>query len=117
MRIATMRHFDAFSKAVRDIAEQSSQYADIALGTNEVMRHNVSEGNVDGALLAGVTATVHLGGEYHRLMVAFKAATFDLFGESPRTGESDGDFFERISTMEVNSMFAMARRNGVNIRF
>jgi hypothetical protein len=115
MMIATKQHLEAFGKIGTEIIMLSPLLEALGIGALEVMQHNVNEGNLDGAALAGFSSLDHLMGEYQRLTEGFVKATADLLGEHPAPDESPVDFFGRIYPLGAEGWLALAKKNGVRL--
>lgn len=117
MRIATHQHFEAFQQIAAELVALAPKYA--ALGENSlaITQQNVEAGNLDGAVATSVTAFDFMASEYQRLTEGFQKATLDLLGERPGIGEGPTEFVIRILSMTADQWGAMARKNGVELRF
>ena len=117
MRTAMQKHLDAFQEIAAELVELAPKYA--ALGENSlaITQHNVEAGNLDGAVAASVMTFDFMATEYQRLTEGFQKATLDLLGERPAIGEGPMEFVIRILSMTADQWGAMARKNGVELRF
>ncbi len=115
MTIATREHLQAFNQVTLEIVLLAPQLEAASVSALAVVDHNATEGNLDGAIIAGATSFGYLQGEYNRLMGGFQTAVADLMGEHPAPGESQVDFFGRIYHLGAEGWLAMAKRNGVTL--
>jgi hypothetical protein len=111
----TAKHLKAFRQIIDEIAQRGPALAEIGYKAVSALERTVATGRIDAAIVRGSATLELLTEEYLWLMTEFKTATRNLLGERPRIGESDLDFFARISTTDADGWMRMAANNGLHL--
>ena len=113
MRIATLKIIDRYEETLLRTLALSAELEQLLTGANDVMKHNANEGNLDGAIAAGLVTANHVQETWSQATHDFKQAAYDMTGENPHPGENDFEFIARLAKMRAQDLQALSLRNGV----